>query len=90
MSPPLHPGTHQQVPKIARAHWAASTSNNSSPPPSRLLILEQTLLVAQWPRTGMSCRRPGFDSWVGKIPWRRERQPTPVSWINFFFISSVP
>ena len=23
-------------------------------------------------------RRPGFDPWVGKIPWRRKRQPTPV------------
>ena len=23
-------------------------------------------------------RRPGFNSWVGKIPWRREWQPTPV------------
>ena len=22
--------------------------------------------------------RPGFDSWVGKIPWRRKWQPTPV------------
>ena len=22
--------------------------------------------------------QPGFDPWVGKIPWRRERQPTPV------------
>ena len=22
--------------------------------------------------------RPGFDHWVGKIPWRRERLPTPV------------
>ena len=21
--------------------------------------------------------RPGFDSWVGKIPWRRKWQPTP-------------
>ena len=21
---------------------------------------------------------PGFDSWVGKIPWRRAWQPTPV------------
>ena len=26
------------------------------------------------------CRRPGFDSWVGKIPWRKERLPTPVFW----------
>ena len=24
------------------------------------------------------CRTRGFDPWVGKIPWRRERQPTPV------------
>ena len=24
------------------------------------------------------CRRAGFGSWVGKIPWRRKWQPTPV------------
>ena len=24
------------------------------------------------------CARPGFDPWVGKIPWRRKWQPTPV------------
>ena len=24
------------------------------------------------------CRRFGFDSWVGKVPWRRESLPTPV------------
>ena len=24
------------------------------------------------------CRRPGFSSWVGKIPWRRAWHPTPV------------
>ena len=24
------------------------------------------------------CRRPRFDPWVGKIPWRRERLPIPV------------
>ena len=23
-------------------------------------------------------RRPGFDPWVGKVPWRRKRQLTPV------------
>ena len=22
--------------------------------------------------------RPGFDPWVGKIPWRRERLPSPA------------
>ena len=24
------------------------------------------------------CRRCGFSPWVGKIPWLRKRQPTPV------------
>ena len=24
------------------------------------------------------CRRPGFNPWAGKIPWRRAWQPTPV------------
>ena len=26
------------------------------------------------------CGRPGFNPWVGKIPWRRERLPSPVFW----------
>ena len=24
------------------------------------------------------CKRLGFDAWVGKIPWSRKWQPTPV------------
>ena len=28
----------------------------------------------------LQCGRPGFDPWVGKIPWRREMLPTPVFW----------
>ena len=31
-------------------------------------------------RIHLQCRRPGFDPRVGKIPWRRERLPTPVFW----------
>ena len=26
----------------------------------------------------------GFNPWVGKIPWRRERLPTPVLWPGKF------
>ena len=26
----------------------------------------------------LQCRRPGFDPWGGKIPWRRKGQPTPA------------
>ena len=29
-------------------------------------------------RICLQCGRPGFDHWVGKIPWRRAWQPTPV------------
>jgi len=29
-------------------------------------------------------RRPQFDSWVGKIPWRKEWLPTPVFWPREF------
>ena len=28
--------------------------------------------------------RLGFDPWVGKIPWRRERLPSPVFWPGEF------
>ena len=30
------------------------------------------------------CRRPRLDPWVGKIPWRRKRLPTPVFWSREF------
>ena len=29
-------------------------------------------------RICLQCRRSGFDPWIGKIPWRRKWQPTPV------------
>ena len=37
-----------------------------------------------WLRIPLQCGRPGFDPWVGKIPWRRERLPTPVFWPREF------
>ena len=41
-------------------------------------------LVTQLVRILLQCERPGFDPWVGKIPWRRERLPTPVFWPREF------
>ena len=35
-------------------------------------------LVAQIVKNPLQFRRLRFYSWVGKIPWRREWQPTPV------------
>ena len=34
--------------------------------------------IAQLVKNPPQCRRPWFDSWVGKIHWRRDRLPTPV------------
>ena len=35
-------------------------------------------LVAQWKRIHLQCRRPWFNSWVGKTSWRRGRLTIPV------------
>ena len=35
-------------------------------------------------RIHLQCGRPGFNPWVGKISWRRERLPTPVFWPGEF------
>ena len=35
-------------------------------------------LIAQLVRISLQCRRLWFDSRVWKIPWRRDRLPTPV------------
>ena len=33
-----------------------------------------------WYKVCLQCRLSGFSLWVGKIPCRRERLPTPVFW----------
>ena len=45
-----------------KSHWLSNVS---------------TSLKAQMVMS-LQCRRPGFDPWVRKIPWRRKWQPTPV------------
>ena len=37
-------------------------------------------LWLSWERVRLECGRSGFNPWPGKIPWRRERLPTPVFW----------
>ena len=36
------------------------------------------VLVVNNPSANAGDMRHGFDPWVGKIPWRRAWQPTPV------------
>ena len=42
------------------------------------------LILAQTVKNGLQCRRHMFNPWVGKIPWRREWQPTPVFLLGDF------
>ena len=37
-----------------------------------------TLVVKNLPANAGDTREAKFDPWVGKIPWRRAWQPTPV------------
>ena len=41
-------------------------------------LLTFKTLWLRWKRIHLQCRRPRFDPWVGKIPWRREWLTTPV------------
>ena len=38
----------------------------------------------RWYRICLQCWRPEFHPWVGKIPWRREWQPTSVFFLGEF------
>ena len=65
---------HSQVPEMRT--WTSLWGGEGA-------IIQSTIsshhfLVAQMVKIYLQCRRPGFNSWVGKIPWRREWQPTPV------------
>ena len=48
------------------------------------LLYAWASLVAQLVKNSPAMQETGFDPWVGKIPWRRERLPTPVFWPGEF------
>jgi len=43
-----------------------------------ILAIYYTSFVAQLVKNLPTMQETGFNSWVGKIPWRRKRQPTVV------------
>ena len=40
--------------------------------------------ITQLVKICLQCRRPQFNHWVGKIPWKRKRLPTPGFWPGEF------
>ena len=70
--------SHKGSPRIPE--WVTHVfSSRSSQPRNRTWVL-----LLSWYRICLQCGRPGFDPWVQKIPWRRERLPTPVFWLRKF------
>ena len=68
-------------------HPSSTPGSGRSPGEERYYPLQCSWvsLVAEMIRIHLQCRRPGFDlPWVEKIPWRRERLPTPVYWPGEF------
>ena len=49
-----------------------------------LLQYSWASLVAQLVKNPPAMQETWFDPWVGTIPWRRERVPTPVFWPGEF------
>src|SRR5574337_692687 len=69
----LNSSSHDDEVKESGSQYSTST-----------LMESGLLLWLSWQRTCLQCGRPGFDPRVGKIPWRRERQPTPIFWPEEF------
>ena len=68
-----------QSPKSRQVGMQPTTYVMGSKP--KLICLNcqrQVALVVKNPLTNAGDKSRGFDSWVGKIPWRREWPPTPV------------
>ena len=76
---------------ICNGHWSKTLSNywHVMLNPIRfsypLLAIPEDSLIrlshSWWLRrqsVSLQCSRPRFNPWVGKIPWRRKWQPTPV------------
>ena len=78
MSPHVQPAAPSQGP-----HLLCSLRNHSQAPrlPHFTFLLSPGGRMPRWlsgKESTCHCRRGGFHPWVGKIPWRRKRQPTPV------------
>ena len=58
-----------QNPQTAEHHLNSLNNHNKQAQTVASLVAQMVYL---------QCWRPGFDPWIGKIPWRRVWLPTPV------------
>ena len=60
---------HAAIQRVAKSRTRLSNWTQLKPP---------TSLTAQLVKNPPECWRPQFNSWVRKIPWRKDRLPTPA------------
>ena len=77
--------------RLLRVPWTARRSNQSilkeiNPEYSLegQMLKQKLRYFGHLMRNCLQCRRPGFNAWVGKIPCRREKLPSPVFWPGEF------
>ena len=82
-------GTIHGVAKLDTTEWISLTAIWGAITEEKKLDLKKTsefyvIITCLSPIPGgsdsvwLQCGRPGFNPWVGEIPWRRKWQPTPV------------
>ena len=59
---------------LCSEHWESICCLSAAQAPGYFLLS----WWLRWWRICLQCRRPGFNPWVGEIPWRKEWLPTPV------------
>ena len=86
MAHTLNPGSRSGYEVIGAQRFASSSLGEGSNGVgefrtgelNRVLRIWWASQVAQWWKNLPAIRRHGFNPWVGKIPWRRKWQPTPI------------
>ena len=72
----------QQCIEVVGQHWSSSREQGVKASDLPNLVVHSILLgaslVSQRLKRLPPVRETGFDPWVGKIPWRRKWQSTPV------------
>ena len=75
----MEEGATGQAMQAACKMWKRQRKRFSSGSPRHLdFSLVKSILGFPGSSAGKECRRPWFDSWVGKMPWRSDGLPTPV------------
>ena len=68
-------------PHANAGHTGSTPGSGRSPGEGNSNLLQYSSVASLWVRqlsVRLQCGRAGFNPWVGKIPWRRKWQPTPV------------